>query len=124
MRMPTNQTPTHAGDMLLIEFIKPLGIMRRELAEWIGVSYRLLTRSFTVSAALGRTRRYSSSRCSRWKRSFWLNLQMTWDSMARKAFAHRERHQQYSASIRPSLRQANDGKRIGSMFCPGARTRL
>ncbi len=37
VRIPTNRAPTHPGEMLLEEFLKPLGITQRVLAEAIGV---------------------------------------------------------------------------------------
>ena len=43
MRSPRNRPPTHPGEMLLEEFIKPLGLRQTELAEWIGVSYPRLS---------------------------------------------------------------------------------
>ena len=39
MRIPTHGQPTHPGEMLLEEFLKPLGISQVELAKLIGVSY-------------------------------------------------------------------------------------
>ena len=39
MRIPTHGPPTHPGEMLLEEFLKPLGISQVELAKCIGVSY-------------------------------------------------------------------------------------
>jgi addiction module HigA family antidote len=38
-RLPTHRAPAHPGDILLNEFIKPLGITQTDLAAWIGVSY-------------------------------------------------------------------------------------
>ena len=39
VRIPTHRAPTHPGEMLLEEFLKPLGLTQSELAERIGVSY-------------------------------------------------------------------------------------
>jgi len=39
VRIPTNGPPTHPGEMLLEEFLKPLGMTQVALAEKIGVSY-------------------------------------------------------------------------------------
>ena len=35
VRIPTNREPTHPGEMLLEEFLNPMGITQRELAEKI-----------------------------------------------------------------------------------------
>ena len=40
IRVPTHREPTHAGDMLLEEFLKPLGLTQRELADGIRVPYQ------------------------------------------------------------------------------------
>lgn len=40
VRIPTHRQPTHPGEMLLEEFLKPLGLTQRELAEAIGVPYQ------------------------------------------------------------------------------------
>ena len=34
IRVPTNRTPTHPGEMLLEEFLVPMGITQRELASF------------------------------------------------------------------------------------------
>ena len=39
LRIPTHGQPIHPGEMLLEEFLKPLGITQVELAHRIGVSY-------------------------------------------------------------------------------------
>ena len=37
IRIPTHRAPTHPGEMLLEEFLKPMGITQRELATAINV---------------------------------------------------------------------------------------
>src|SRR6059036_3569210 len=39
VRIPTHGPPTHPGEMLLEEFLKPLGLSQTGLAERLGVSY-------------------------------------------------------------------------------------
>ncbi|MCB1048712.1 MAG: HigA family addiction module antidote protein, partial [Calditrichaeota bacterium] len=39
LRLPYKHPPAHPGDMLLEEFIKPLGLTQVELARRLGVSY-------------------------------------------------------------------------------------
>ena len=39
VRVPTHRAPTNPGEMLLEEFLKPLGLTQVELAARIGVSY-------------------------------------------------------------------------------------
>lgn len=79
MRVPTRQAPTHPGEMLLEEFIKPLEISQTELAEWLGVSYPRLNelihgkRGLTPDTALRLEQVFGMSA------QFWLNLQTVWD---------------------------------------------
>ena len=40
IRIPTHRTPTHPGEMLLEEFLRPMGITQRELANAINVPYQ------------------------------------------------------------------------------------
>jgi len=39
-RLPTHRPPTHPGEMLLEEFLKPLGITQMEAAARIGVPFQ------------------------------------------------------------------------------------
>ena len=79
MRVPTDRAPTHPGEMLLEEFLKPLGISQRELAERLDVSYPRLNelihgkRGMTPDTALRLERVFGTSA------AFWLNLQTIWD---------------------------------------------
>ena len=40
IRVPTNRPPTHPGEMLLEEFLRPMDISQRKLATAIHVSYQ------------------------------------------------------------------------------------
>ena len=37
IRVPTHREPTHPGEMLLEEFLKPMGLSQRDLADAIRV---------------------------------------------------------------------------------------
>ena len=79
VRVPTNRTPTHPGEMLLEEFLEPLGITQRELADDIGVPYQRVNeivngrRGMTPSTALRLARYFGNTA------GFWMNLQLRWD---------------------------------------------
>jgi len=79
MRLPTHRAPTHPGEMLLHEFLEPLGISQKELAEAIHVPYQRINelingkRGMTPSTALRLSKYFGNSP------DFWLNLQMRWD---------------------------------------------
>jgi antitoxin HigA-1 len=65
--------------MLLEEFLKPLGITQRELAQAIGVPYQRVNeivngrRGITPSTALRLSRYFGTSS------GFWMNGQIRWD---------------------------------------------
>ena len=40
--LPEKRSPTHPGEMLLEEFLKPLGLSQRSFAKQSGISYRRL----------------------------------------------------------------------------------
>lgn len=79
VRVPTDRPPTHPGEMLLEEFLRPLGVTQRELADAIQVPYQRVNeivnqrRGVTSSTAL-RLARYLGTSVD-----FWLNLQQRWD---------------------------------------------
>jgi len=45
VRIPTHRAPTHPGEMLLEEFLLPMNITQRTLADAIQVPYSASTRS-------------------------------------------------------------------------------
>ena len=79
MLIPTHRPPTHPGEMLLEEFLKPLRMTQRDLAAKIGVSYPRVNelihakRGVTPDTALRLERLFGM------EAQFWLNLQMGWD---------------------------------------------
>ena len=79
IRIPTNREPTHPGEMLLEEFLSPMQITQRELADAIHVPYQRVNelvnkkRGVTPSTALRLGKFFEISA------DFWLNLQMRWD---------------------------------------------
>ncbi|MEO7841575.1 MAG: HigA family addiction module antitoxin, partial [Anaerolineales bacterium] len=58
VRVPTNRIPTHPGEMLLEEFLTPMGISQKDLADNIEVPYQRINeivngrRGITPSTAL------------------------------------------------------------------------
>ncbi|HEX3529506.1 MAG TPA: HigA family addiction module antitoxin [Thermoanaerobaculia bacterium] len=78
-RLPTHRPPTHPGEMLLEEFLKPLGISQSAFAIRLGVSFPRLNeiirgkRSVTPDTALRLARVLGMSA------DFWLGLQQDWD---------------------------------------------
>lgn len=79
IRIPTNRPPTHPGEMLLEEFLKPMDLTQRDLADAIHVPYQRINeiinqkRGITPSTALRLAKFFDMSE------DFWLNLQQRWD---------------------------------------------
>ena len=79
IRIPTHRTPTHPGEMLLEEFLRPMELTQRELAEAIHVPYQRVNeiingrRGITPSTALRLAKFFGVSP------DFWMNLQLRWD---------------------------------------------
>jgi addiction module HigA family antidote len=77
--LPTDRPPTHPGEMLNEEFLKPLGIKQKDAAEDLGISLVRLNeiikgkRGVTPDTALRLARRFGMSG------EFWLGLQADWD---------------------------------------------
>ena len=79
IRIPTHRAPTHPGEMLLEEFLKPMGLTQRELAAAIRVPYQRVNeiingrRGITPSTALRLAKFFGVSP------DFWMNVQLRWD---------------------------------------------
>ena len=78
-RLPRRKPPTHPGEMLLEEFLKPLGVSQSAFAKRLGVSYPRLNevvrgrRGVTPDTAL------RLARVTGMSADFWLGLQQDWD---------------------------------------------
>jgi antitoxin HigA-1 len=79
VRIPTQREPTHPGEMLLEEFLIPMGVTQRQLADAIHVPYQRINelvngrRGITPSTALRLAKFFGMSP------DFWMNLQLRWD---------------------------------------------
>lgn len=79
VRVPTHREPTHPGEMLIEEFLNPMGLTQRELANSIHVPYQRINeiinkrRGITPSTALRLAKFFGMSE------DFWMNLQLRWD---------------------------------------------
>jgi addiction module HigA family antidote len=79
MVLPNNRAPTHPGEILLKEFLEPLGITQAKLAAHLGWPYSKLNnivngkRRITADDALTMGEAFNADPI------FWLNLQRNWD---------------------------------------------
>lgn len=79
VRVPKHRAPTHPGEMLLEEFLIPMQLTQRALADAIQVPYQRINeltnerRGVTPSTALRLAKYFGTTA------DFWLNLQMRWE---------------------------------------------
>ena len=79
VRITEGGPPTHPGEMLLEEFLKPLGVSQRQLADATFLPYR------HVNEIINKRRRITPAIALRFTRylgmsvGFWMNLQLSWD---------------------------------------------
>jgi len=79
VRIPTHRQPTHPGEILLEEFLLPMDITQRQLADAIHVPYQRVNeivngrRGVTPATALRLAKFFEVSP------EFWMNLQLRWD---------------------------------------------
>jgi addiction module HigA family antidote len=79
VRIPTHRVPTHPGEILVEEFLRPMRLTQRELAKAIHVPYQRINelvngrRGITPSTALRLAKYFGMSA------GFWMNLQLRWD---------------------------------------------
>jgi len=77
--IPTKRSPTHPGEILLEEFLKPHGISQVELAKRLGVPLQRINtmikgkRGCTAETALLLAKEFGNSA------EFWMNLQSAFD---------------------------------------------
>lgn len=79
MKVPKYRPPSHPGEILLKDFLEPMGITQRQLADALHVPYQRVNelinqkRGITPSTALRLSKFFGNSS------SFWLNLQQNWE---------------------------------------------
>jgi addiction module HigA family antidote len=111
--IPTHRAPIHPGEMLLEEFLKPMELSQRDLADGINVPYQRVNelingrRGITPSTALRLSKFFGMTP------DFWMNMQQRWDlyhARANEAQALRS-----IRKVRPSLR----GRRVAGSGLTG-----
>ena len=88
--IPTHQPPTHPGEVLLEEFLRPLDLTQVDVAAKLGISNNRLNeivrgkRGITADTALRLANVLKTTP------EFWMNLQMSWDlyEVAQRQRAH------------------------------------
>ncbi len=78
-RLPSHRPPTHPGEVLLEEFIKPLGLTQSSLAIRLGISFPRLNELIRGKRSLSPDTALRLSRVLGMSPLFWLGLQQDWD---------------------------------------------
>ncbi len=78
-RLPTHRPPTHPGEMVLEEFLKPLGISQSAFAIQLGVSFPRLTEVVNAKRSVTSDTALRLAQVTGMSADFWLGLQQDWD---------------------------------------------
>lgn len=79
VRISTHAAPSHPGEILLEEFLNPMGLSQRDLADGIRVPYQRVNelvnarRGVTPATALRLAKFFGTTP------DLWMNLQLRWD---------------------------------------------
>ena len=74
-RIPKNGPPTTPGEMLLKEFLEPLGMTQKELATRLGVSYSTVQRLIHNKTRMTWNMAYKLEAVTSMAATFWMRLQ-------------------------------------------------
>ena len=78
-RLPAKRTPTHPGEMLLEEFLKPLEISQSAFALRLGISFPRLNEIIRGKRRVTSEMALRLARVLGMSADFWLGLQQDWD---------------------------------------------
>lgn len=78
-RLPSHRPPTHPGEMLLEEFLKPLGISQSAFAIRLGVSFPRLNEVINGKRGVTPDTALRLAQVTGMSADFWLGLQQDWD---------------------------------------------
>jgi antitoxin HigA-1 len=78
-RLPAHRPPTHPGEMLLEEFLKPLEVSQSEFAIRLGVSFPRLNEIIRGKRGVTPDTALRLERVLGMPADFWLGLQLDWD---------------------------------------------
>ncbi len=82
--IPSNRTSTHPGVVLLKEFLEPLELTQKALAEHVGVPVQRINEIIRGKRGITPETAWLLSQALRTTPEFWLNLQSTHDLSANR----------------------------------------
>jgi antitoxin HigA-1 len=77
--LPTHRPPTHPGEMLLKEFLEPLGVSQAEAAKRIMVPFQRLNAIVKGRRSVSADTALRLEALTGWDAQIWLALQAKWD---------------------------------------------
>ena len=77
--LPTHRAPTHPGEMLLEEFLKPAGVSIKAFAEAVGLHYPRMHEVVTGKRPMTPDTAQRVARATGMSLGFWLQLQLKFD---------------------------------------------
>lgn len=77
--------PTSPGEILSEEFLKPLGLSQKELAEHLGCDYKVINRIVNERASVTADMAIKLAAAFKTTPDFWLNAQMALDLWSLRA---------------------------------------
>ena len=77
--LPTHRPPTHPGEMLLEEFLEPLGVTQAEAAERMRIPFQRLNAIVKKRRGVSADTALLFEALTRWDAQIWLALQAKWD---------------------------------------------
>ncbi len=77
--LPKNRKPTHPGEMLLKEFLEPMGLTQKEFAIHLGWTYARLNEIVNGKRGISADSALTLGDVFQMEPDFWLNLQKNWD---------------------------------------------
>ena len=77
--IPTHREPTHPGEMLLEEFLSPMGLTQKELANEIHIPYRHINEIINKRRKVAPGTALRLAKFFNMSEDFWLNLQLRWE---------------------------------------------
>ena len=77
--LPTNRPPTHPGEMLLKEFLEPLGVSQVDAAKRMNIPFQRLNAIIKGRRGVSADTALLFEALTRWDAEIWLTFQAKWD---------------------------------------------
>jgi addiction module HigA family antidote len=77
--LPTHRPPTHPGEMLLKEFLEPLGVSQVEAADRMKIPFQRLNAIVNGRRSVSADTALLLEALTGWDSQIWLTLQAKWD---------------------------------------------